>query len=63
MKSEDEADGANKLAQLEENLGAANLKLRPQDLASLDEFSAPTPTYPTYFNARVVDDRCKALAL
>jgi aryl-alcohol dehydrogenase-like predicted oxidoreductase len=56
--------GANKLAQLEDNLGAANLKLRPQDLASLDEFTSPTPTYPTYFNARVVDEPLlKALAM
>jgi aryl-alcohol dehydrogenase-like predicted oxidoreductase len=56
--------GANKLAQLEDNLGAGNLKLRPQDLASLDEFTAPTLTYPTYFNARVVDEPLrKALAL
>ena len=56
--------GANKLAQLEDNLGATDLKLRPQDLAGLDEFTAPTPTYPTYFNARVVDETLRqALAV
>jgi len=48
--------GANKLTQLQDNLGAADLKLRREDLASLDELTAPTPTYPTYFNARVVDE-------
>ena len=48
--------GANTLAQLEDNLGAATLKLRPEDLANLDEFTAPTLTYPNYFNDRVVDE-------
>jgi aryl-alcohol dehydrogenase-like predicted oxidoreductase len=48
--------GANKLAQLEDNLGAANLALRPEDVAALDEFTAPARIYPAYFNARVVDE-------
>jgi len=48
--------GANKFAQLEDNLGAASLKLRREDLASLDELSMPTSIYPNYFNARVVDE-------
>jgi aryl-alcohol dehydrogenase-like predicted oxidoreductase len=48
--------GANKLEQLADNLRATDLKLRPQDLASLDELTAPAPTYPNYFNARVVDE-------
>ena len=48
--------GANNLAQLQDNLGTADLKLRPEDLVSLDEFTAPPPTYPNYFNARVVDE-------
>src|SRR5215475_5574786 len=47
--------GANKMAQLEDNLGAASIELRPEEVASLDEFTTPTPTYPNYFNARVVD--------
>jgi aryl-alcohol dehydrogenase-like predicted oxidoreductase len=55
--------GANKFSQLEDNLGAAGLKLRQEDLASLDEFTAPAPVYPSYFNARVVDEPLrKALA-
>jgi aryl-alcohol dehydrogenase-like predicted oxidoreductase len=48
--------GANKLAQLEDNLGAANLKLRQEDLTSLDEFTAPSATYPNFFSARVADE-------
>jgi aryl-alcohol dehydrogenase-like predicted oxidoreductase len=48
--------GANKLSQLEDNLGAAELKLRTEDLLILDELTAPVPPYPNYFNARVVDE-------
>ena len=36
--------GANKLAQLNDNLGAAAVKLTNEDLASLDEFTSPVPT-------------------
>jgi aryl-alcohol dehydrogenase-like predicted oxidoreductase len=48
--------GANKLAQLEDNLGVVNLELRPEELAKLDELTNPTPIYPNYFNARVLDE-------
>lgn len=48
--------GANKLSQLEDNLGAARLQLRSEDIAALNDFTAPMPTYPAYFNARVVDE-------
>jgi aryl-alcohol dehydrogenase-like predicted oxidoreductase len=55
--------GANKFAQLEDNLGAANLKLRPEDVPTLDGLTTPTPIYPNYFNERVVDEPLqKALA-
>jgi aryl-alcohol dehydrogenase-like predicted oxidoreductase len=55
--------GANKLVQLEDNLGAASLQLRKEDVAALDEISVPVPTYPNFFNARVVDEPLrKALA-
>jgi aryl-alcohol dehydrogenase-like predicted oxidoreductase len=47
--------GANKLAQLEDNLGAVNVRLSEQDLRELDEISAPSPIYPNWFSARVVD--------
>jgi len=48
--------GANKFAQLEDNLGALNVDLHPAELAKLDELTSPTPTYPNYFNARVADE-------
>jgi aryl-alcohol dehydrogenase-like predicted oxidoreductase len=55
--------GANKFAQLEDNLGSAELKLSNEELATLDEFSTPAPIYPNYFTARVTDEPLrKALA-
>ena len=48
--------GANKVSQLEDNLGAADLKISTTDLAALDEMTTPVPVYPNYFNARVVDE-------
>ena len=45
--------GANKLAQLEDNLGAVNVRLSEQELRELNEISAPTPIYPNWFSARV----------
>ena len=48
--------GANKFSQLEDNLGAADLRIAGEDLLSLDEMSAPVPVYPNYFSQRVVDE-------
>jgi aryl-alcohol dehydrogenase-like predicted oxidoreductase len=48
--------GANTLAQFEDNLRAAAVRLGPEEIAMLDEFTSPTPIYPNYFNARVVDE-------
>lgn len=39
--------GATRLHQLEDNLGAASLKLPEKDLAELDEATAITPVYPS----------------
>lgn len=39
--------GATRLHQLEDNLGAASLKLPEEDLAELDEATAITPIYPS----------------
>ena len=56
--------GANTFPQLEDNLGAATLKLQDAELAMLDELTAPVPVYPNYFNARVVDEAVqKALSI
>jgi aryl-alcohol dehydrogenase-like predicted oxidoreductase len=48
--------GANKFSQLEDNLGAADLRLPKEDLLALDEMSAPVPVYPNFFSQRVVDE-------
>jgi aryl-alcohol dehydrogenase-like predicted oxidoreductase len=47
--------GANKLSQLEDNLAAVDVKLSAEELAKLDEMTAPTPLYPNWFTARVQD--------
>lgn len=39
--------GATRLSQLEDNLGAADLRLRAEDLAALDAASALAPQYPS----------------
>jgi aryl-alcohol dehydrogenase-like predicted oxidoreductase len=47
--------GANKLAQLDDNLAAMNVKLSAEELAKLDEMTAPALPYPNWFTARVQD--------
>ena len=47
--------GANKMAQLEDNLGAADLRLSAEELAELEQMTAPALTYPHWFSARVAD--------
>ncbi|MCU1337939.1 MAG: oxidoreductase [Bryobacterales bacterium] len=47
--------GANKIAQLEDNLGAVNIQLTAEQMSQLDELTAPAPLYPHWFTARVQD--------
>jgi aryl-alcohol dehydrogenase-like predicted oxidoreductase len=47
--------GSAKLSQLEDNLGAAAVKLDPAIVAKLDELTAPAAIYPHWFNARLTD--------
>lgn len=47
--------GANKLAQLDDNLKAGDLKLSAEDLAKLDEITAQPKAYPHWFTDRVQD--------
>lgn len=54
--------GASKPAQLEDNLGAADLVLSAEEVARLDELGAPAPLYPNWFT-RVVADRKRHQAL
>jgi aryl-alcohol dehydrogenase-like predicted oxidoreductase len=47
--------GANKMAQLEDNLGSVDLQLSAAELGELNEMTAPAPLYPNWFSARVAD--------
>ena len=47
--------GANKIAQLEDNLAAADLKLSADAVKKLDEMSAPYIPYPNWFINRTQD--------
>ena len=47
--------GANKRAQLDDNLGAADIRLTSGELAQLDKLTAPTPIYPNWFNKVTLD--------
>jgi aryl-alcohol dehydrogenase-like predicted oxidoreductase len=49
--------GASRADQLEDNLGAADLRLDVDDLAQLDAATKPTPPYPHWFNPRVADGK------
>jgi aryl-alcohol dehydrogenase-like predicted oxidoreductase len=52
--------GASKLAQLEDNLGAAQLQLSSAELAALDEATALAPVYPNWFIDRLADQALEA---
>jgi aryl-alcohol dehydrogenase-like predicted oxidoreductase len=47
--------GASKQQQLDDNLAAANVRLSPEEIKALDEFTKPTPIYPHWFSAMVLD--------
>lgn len=47
--------GASKVAQLEDNLGATDVKLSVEAIAALDAATAPRPIYPNWFQQRTVD--------
>lgn len=47
--------GASKLAQLDDNLGAANVHLSLDEVAKLDELTAPAPVYPNWFQSFAID--------
>ena len=47
--------GANKMAQLDDNLGAVKLQLAAEQMTQLDELTAPPALYPHWFTARVQD--------
>ena len=47
--------GASQLRQLEDNLGAVNVKLTAEELAELDAATPLAPVYPNWFNDTLVD--------
>jgi aryl-alcohol dehydrogenase-like predicted oxidoreductase len=47
--------GATKLSQLEDNLGAAALRLTPEEVRILDEASPRSEYYPQWFTQRLLD--------
>jgi len=47
--------GASKLSQLEDNLGAVDKALSAEEIAALDEITAPPAIYPNWFNETTVD--------
>jgi aryl-alcohol dehydrogenase-like predicted oxidoreductase len=51
--------GASKPHQLEDDLKAADLKLSEAEVAELDAITAPTPLYPNWFNANLIDTKHK----
>ncbi|HTZ56748.1 MAG TPA: aldo/keto reductase [Acidobacteriaceae bacterium] len=51
--------GANKMEQLEDNLAAANLTLKEDELSKLDEMTKPQPIYPNWFNDNLYDQQAK----
>ena len=51
--------GASKPAQLEDNLGALNLKLSNEELELLDKLTVPAPIYPGWFQAATLDAKTK----
>jgi aryl-alcohol dehydrogenase-like predicted oxidoreductase len=53
--------GASRTSQLDDNLGAASLTLSVNELAALDELTAPIPTYPNWYNATIHDDPVRAV--
>ncbi len=52
--------GANKMSQLEDNLGAVNVKLSEDDIKKLEDASAAPLPYPHWFTARVQDQAVMA---
>ncbi len=52
--------GANKMAQLEDNLGAAELNLSPHEVEKLDSLTAEQPIYPGWMQAMGWDAKVKA---
>ena len=51
--------GASKIKQLEDNLGAADIKLADEDVQSLDGLTAQRPLYPGWMQGMGMDQQVK----
>ncbi|HVY85901.1 MAG TPA: aldo/keto reductase [Caulobacterales bacterium] len=51
--------GSAKLSQLEDNLGAAKVRLDVETIQQLDKLTAPKAIYPGWFNARLTDAKTR----
>jgi len=51
--------GASKMAQLEDNLQAIDVKLLESEIAALDQMTAPPVQYPAWFMAATTDPKHK----
>jgi len=49
--------GATRRAQLEDNLGAVQLRLTPEEVQRLDESSPHADYYPSWFTNRLRDEQ------
>jgi aryl-alcohol dehydrogenase-like predicted oxidoreductase len=47
--------GASKISQLDDNLGSLNVQLTDAEMKDLNEFTAPAPMYPNWFQAKTLD--------
>jgi aryl-alcohol dehydrogenase-like predicted oxidoreductase len=47
--------GASKVSQLEDNLGAEQVKLSPEELSEIDSITRPAALYPNWFKAATLD--------
>jgi aryl-alcohol dehydrogenase-like predicted oxidoreductase len=51
--------GASTTSQLEDNLGAGDLKLSAEEVAELDQATAPVPRYPSWFHQLTLDTKSR----
>jgi diketogulonate reductase-like aldo/keto reductase len=47
--------GASKVSQLDDNLGSLNVVLTAAEMKELDDLTAPTSTYPGWFQEKTLD--------
>src|SRR5579864_2257983 len=47
--------GASKASQLDDNLGSLRVQLSDAEMKELDDFTAPTPIYPNWFQSKTLD--------